>query len=288
MVSIVAGLGLKLPRYCSPRGLRCRFFGESQQQLLKVKTWLAMDDTTDYEFSVFDEWSLYDEIIERNYMKHAEISAAVSRDLSSMNLNPVNKGSANKINEIWDLGCGCGAMAAKILGGWSVSKYTGVDLSQAGLARIEANLSASVSSVCTESSEIVDFLDQQVSVCPSVILASFSLHHFPMEEIQRVLELIVKHMDSQSRFVWIDTVRQTHETREEFNRRFLLDISTQWTSLLPEQMLEVEEHITQYDFPLDQIERERLLSGAGLKGLTVSYQDPFYTAEIFTRVSAGE
>lgn len=247
-----------------------------------------MDDTTDYEFAVFDEWSLYDEIIERNYMKHAEISAAVSRDLSSTNLNPVNKIATNEISEIWDLGCGCGGMAAKILSGWSVSKYTGVDLSQAGLARIEANLSASVSSVCTNSCEIVDFLDQQVGVCPSVILASFSLHHFPMEEIQRVLELIVKHMDSQSRFVWIDTVRETYETREEFNRRFLLDISTQWTSLVPEQMLEVEEHITQYDFPLDQIERERLLSAAGLTSQTISYQDPFFTAEIFTRLSAVE
>ena len=109
-----------------------------------------------------------------------------------------------------------------------------------------------------------------------------------MDEIEKVLELIVKHMDAKSRLVWIDPVRQSHESREEFNRRFLLEISESWTSLTPEQILEVDEHITQYDFPLDPIERERLISLAGLHGQSVSYRDPFFTAEIFTRASAAE
>ena len=237
-----------------------------------------MEDITNYEFTVFDEWSLYDQIIERNYMKHVEISAAVRQDLSP----------PSQIAEVWDLGCGCGSMAAKILSGWSVPKYTGVDVSQAGLARINTNLSSSASELCAESSEIVSFLERPVSICPSVILASFSLHHFPMDEIEKVLELLVKHMDAKSRLVWIDPVRQSHESREEFNRRFLLEISESWTSLTPEQILEVDEHITQYDFPLDPIERERLISLAGLHGQSVSYRDPFFTAEIFTRASAAE
>lgn len=228
---------------------------------------------TVFQFDVFDEWSLYDGIVHHNYMKHQEISQAI-RDVMKSQNGPIS---------LWDLGCGCGTMACMIFNGIKVDQYVGVDLSDSGLERAAVNLQGVASSVQIERTEIKSFLVTSEMACPRFVLASFSLHHFQPDELREVLGGIEKYLEAGSKLVWVDPVRQAHESRDEFIRRFLMDVFANWSSLSPEQLHEVESHIQQSDYPLDDIERDKLLAEAGLVVETTCYRDEFYTAQLIAR-----
>ncbi|MEC8475686.1 MAG: class I SAM-dependent methyltransferase [Planctomycetota bacterium] len=206
-------------------------------------------------------------------MKHHEISQAI-RDVMKSHGGPIS---------LWDLGCGCGTMARMIFNGIEVDRYVGVDLSDSGLGRAAVKLKGVASSIQIERREIKRFLVTSELAHPSFILASFSLHHFQPDELREVLEGIEKYLEAGAKLVWVDPVRQAHESRDEFIRRFLMDVFGHWSSLSPEQLQEVESHIQQSDYPLDDIERDRLLDETGLVAETTCYRDDFYTAQLIVR-----
>jgi len=230
----------------------------------------VMSDLAKYQFPVFDEWTLYDRIVRRDYMKHEAISVSVAKALSE-GLEEL---------DVLDLGCGCGLMAAKILRELKVRNYTGVDLSEAGLSRVQQSLRGITEHIQVKKSDLVSFLQQNSSLSPTLLLASYSLHHFPFDELSAILKEIQATMNPLGFFVWIDPMRQSHESRDEFIRRFMYEISTQWEDLDSSELREVEEHISTSDYPLDEEEQRSLLSACGFESVLECYRDTFYSAKI--------
>ena len=82
----------------------------------------------------FDEWSIYDQVLDHNYMYHDEIYGDVRRILADR--------YENRPFVLLDLGCGSARHIARALQGRSVSRYVGYDLSDVALAHARRNLTA--------------------------------------------------------------------------------------------------------------------------------------------------
>ena len=65
----------------------------------------------------FDEWSVYDQVLDHNYMHHDEIYLDVQRVLADH--------YDNRPVAIVDLGCGSARHLARALQGRSISRYIG-------------------------------------------------------------------------------------------------------------------------------------------------------------------
>ncbi|TMB67531.1 MAG: hypothetical protein E6J54_19950, partial [Deltaproteobacteria bacterium] len=74
----------------------------------------------------FDEWSIYDQVLDHNYMFHDEIYRDVQRVLADR--------YGNRPFTLLDLGCGSARHLRRALEGRSVSRYLGYDLSVAALS----------------------------------------------------------------------------------------------------------------------------------------------------------
>jgi predicted TPR repeat methyltransferase len=226
-----------------------------------------------YQFSVFEQWTLYDRIVRNNYMKHDEISKSISDAIRHV----------SNTRQVWDLGCGCGLMALKILKTLQVESYLGIDLADSGLSRVSASLFGVVGEIETRNAELTSFLKETHEWSPSLILASFSLHHFQFDEMAEVLGLIRDQMDENCHLIWVDPQRKSHESREEFIRRFMFDVASTWEDLEPSEVLQVEEHMLSSDFPLDASEQDSLLTKIGFSTISECYRDSFFSAKVLTK-----
>src|SRR4051812_46447467 len=82
----------------------------------------------------FDEWSIYEQVLERDYMFHDEIYRGVARLLADyFSARPFS---------VLDLGCGSARHFSHALAGRSLAGYTGYDLSAAPLSHARRNLAA--------------------------------------------------------------------------------------------------------------------------------------------------
>jgi SAM-dependent methyltransferase len=79
----------------------------------------------------FDEWSIYDQVLDHNYMYHDEIYRDVKRLLADR--------YEKRPFVLLDLGCGSARHLARALQGRSVSRYVGYDLSDVALAHAQSN-----------------------------------------------------------------------------------------------------------------------------------------------------
>jgi SAM-dependent methyltransferase len=82
----------------------------------------------------FDAWSIYSEVLERNYMFHDELFAEVGRTIGQL--------FGDVSFSVMDLGCGSARHISEALRGRNVSRYVGYDLSDVALARARENLAA--------------------------------------------------------------------------------------------------------------------------------------------------
>jgi SAM-dependent methyltransferase len=80
----------------------------------------------------FDEWSIYDQVLDHNYMYHDEIYGDVRRILADR--------YETRPFMLLDLGCGSARHLARALQGRPVSRYVGYDLSDVALAHARRNL----------------------------------------------------------------------------------------------------------------------------------------------------
>jgi SAM-dependent methyltransferase len=116
----------------------------------------------------FDEWSIYDQVLDRNYMYHDEIFRDVKRVLADR--------YETRPFVLLDLGCGSARHLARALQGRSVSRYVGYDLSDVALAHARRNLTGLGCPVDLRRGDLLDGLRTGVEKF-DVIFTSFALHH---------------------------------------------------------------------------------------------------------------
>ena len=133
-------------------------------------------DVTESATEFFDTWSVYDQILDRNFMFHDEIFNDVRTFLADR--------FGDRPLEILDLGCGSARHISLALAGRNVLRYVGYDLSKAALAHARENLGRLN---CPIELRLGDFLSGIESLTDryDVILSSFAIHHLSADGKQQ-------------------------------------------------------------------------------------------------------
>lgn len=121
----------------------------------------------------FDEWSVYDQVLDHNCMHHDEIYRDVQRLLADR--------YATQPFTLLDLGCGSARHLAHALKGRSISRYFGYDLSDVAVAHARQNLALLGCPVELRQGDLLEGLRASGEKF-DVVLTSFALHHLASAE----------------------------------------------------------------------------------------------------------
>ena len=111
-----------------------------------------------------------------------------------------------------------------------------------------------------------------------VVLAGFSLHHFPTAAKAAVLADAARVLAPGGWLLWTDTYRREGETREEFLERLFAEIRSTWTAVTPAEREQFVAHIRDFDHPEPWSWMAARLEANGLSSPEVLYRDDFYVS----------
>jgi ubiquinone/menaquinone biosynthesis C-methylase UbiE len=226
---------------------------------------------------IFNSWDLYDNIVRRNWMRHKEMADFIHRVAGELTTSGLS---------ILDLGCGDGAMARNGLSGCPIQKYVGVDLSQDALRHLKQS-----QGLGDDPQVIHGDLAESIAKLPAdgfdLVLASYSIHHFPRDQKQSILDHVRRVLRAGGRFVWIDIACLDGEDRSGYVSRIEHEIRTHWKPMSDQVCQETLDHIRNYDFPEQQgwmidawhkasLEAGEKLQSAVSKGKKIGFRDTFY------------
>jgi len=188
----------------------------------------------------FDEWSIYDQVLDHNYMYHDEIYHDVQRVLADR--------YESRPFVLLDLGCGSARHLARALQGRSVSRYIGYDLSDVALAHAGRNLTGLGCPVDLHRGDLLAGLRTGGEKF-DIILTSFALHHLAAAQKSTFFQLAHPRLNQDGMLLLIDTVRDDGEDRKLYLDRYCDWLRTEFKSLSADALDLLCDHIRSNDFP---------------------------------------
>ena len=206
-----------------------------------------------------DTWSLYDQILGRNYMFHDEIF----RDVTEVLATRYPQGTYR----ILDLGCGNARHLSAALKRCPPGLYAGYDLSSAALCQAREHL-ASLN--CPVDLRQADFQDafRRDDAPFEVIFSSFAVHHLASQDKQQFLRDARNRLEPGGCLLLSDTSREPDEDRPAYLRNYCSWIRSDWKALSDADLTSVEEHIRTRDFPESNTEIHEMAAAAGFQRCT--------------------
>ena len=202
----------------------------------------------------FDEWSIYDQVLEHNYMHHDEIFRDVMRFLAER--------FDDRPFTVLDLGCGSARHIARALKGRSLSRYVGYDLSEVALAHAKQNLALLSCPVDLRQGDLLKGLrgnDEKFDV----IFTSFALHHLSSADKESFLQSARERLSRDGILLLIDTVRDEGEERPVYLDRYCAWLRSRCKTLSPAALELLCGHIRNCDFPESAAELDDMAVRAG-------------------------
>lgn len=205
-------------------------------------------------------WSLYDSIIERNYMFHREIHGRIRSRLGARK----DGGGYTML----DLGCGNARLLADTLKVFPPAHYLGVDLSGAALAEAAVQLRSLPAAELREQ----DMLACVCAATPATVdvaYSSFAMHHLASPDKGRLFQAIASLLRPGGELLLVDVVRSEDQNRDEYLEGYLRVMRTEWTAINPSQVEEACAHVAAYDFPETFSTLRQLAVDAGLNRVEI-------------------
>src|SRR5204862_1422083 len=115
----------------------------------------------------FDEGSIYEQVLDNDYMFHAGIYLGVARLLAIH--------FADRPIAVLDLGCGSARHFSRALAGRSIGAYTGYDLAPAALLEARRNLARLGCSIDLRRGDLLEALREERARF-DLVFCGFSLH----------------------------------------------------------------------------------------------------------------
>jgi SAM-dependent methyltransferase len=200
-------------------------------------------------------WGTYQKVISNNLMFHREITAAVR------NMFRTRPGLLNVI----DLGCGDAAHIGKMLSPGQVSEYFGCDLSPYALDVARINLEPFGISVKLLCREMIAVLREAPENHFDLVYSGFALHHLPIEGKQAFFMECRRILRPNGCVILVDVMREEGKARPEYLDDYNGSVATEWMALTRSERDQVQEHITNCDFPETPTALQELARNAGLK-----------------------
>ena len=200
---------------------------------------MMTDDNALSVKEVFEHRAMYDAVVDGNYMRHAELTAALAA-WSAAFAQPLR---------VLDLGCGDSLLATAGFRDANVERYLGVDLAESSIEmayRRVAIWPGRTELVCGDLFATLETLPDKSA---NVVLASYSLHHFATADKRRLVSEIARLLEPRGFLLWIDAVREEGESRDCYIERLTNAIAYEWTTLTAEERQLAIDHVRSADFP---------------------------------------
>ncbi len=203
----------------------------------------------------FDLWSIYDRVLDFDYMFHRELYAEVARTLAGR--------FGGREFSVLDLGCGSGRHLAPVLAALRVKRYEGHDLSPVAISHARRNFAALGGELAFGEGDLRNALRDEGGGCFDLIFSGFTLHHFTAEERAEVLRLARRRLAPGGLLLVLDSMRDEGGTREAWLDAYCGWITTEWTAIPPEGLAAIVEHIRGCDQPGTLAEHDAAAGVAG-------------------------
>jgi SAM-dependent methyltransferase len=188
----------------------------------------------------FDEWSVYDQVLDHNYMHHDEIYRDVQRFFAER--------FDDRPFTLLDLGCGSARHLARALKGRSISRYVGFDLSDVALEHASGNLSLIGCPFELHQGDLLNGL-RSTSEKVDVVFTSFALHHLAFAEKEIFFQSAYERLGRDGMLLLIDTMREDGEDRPVYLDRYCAWLRSTCETLAPAALDLLCDHIRGTDFP---------------------------------------
>jgi ubiquinone/menaquinone biosynthesis C-methylase UbiE len=214
------------------------------------------------------QWSVYQRLIENDYLSHAAIAAVLHRVLSTEFAAPFS---------FLDLACGDAYRMREILAGTPVARYIGVDLSAPALDVAAARFA---DAPFPHEFWLGDLIEATRGPAPAsdVVWCGLCLHHLQTADKLDALRAI---RSKTTRLCLIyEPTRTDGESREAFMARFL-ELESCWCALEPKDWRDISAHVTSCDFPEEASTWLELGRAAGFSTATRPYVSSPHFADLF-------
>jgi len=188
----------------------------------------------------FDEWSVYDQVLDHNYMHHDDIYRDVQSFLADR--------YATQPFTLLDLGCGSARHLARALRGRAISRYVGYDLSDVALAHARQNLALLGCRVELRQGDLLEGLRASGEEF-DVIFTSFALHHLASTEKELFFQSANERLGREGMLLLIDTMREEGEERPVYLDRYCAWLRSKCETLALAALDLLCDHIRGNDFP---------------------------------------
>ncbi len=220
----------------------------------------------------FDAWSMYQAVVNADYMYHAEIMSALSV-WAVKQAEPLR---------IIDLGCGDSWLATTAFKDANVASYRGVDVSDASTLA-QANVSIWSGRAEVVAGNLADFLHTAPDNSANVVLGSYSIHHFSTDAKINIIHDCYRVLSPGGTFIWIDAVRRNDESHDAYITRLTTEMANDWTALTPDQRDKACTHVRESDIPETSSWMLNHVAAAGFAQPMPILQQEFFRGWEFTR-----
>jgi SAM-dependent methyltransferase len=188
----------------------------------------------------FDAWSIYDQVLERNYMFHAELFAQIRQIIADR--------FAGRAFSVLDLGCGSARHMAQALHGASIRRYVGLDLSDAALAQAGKNLAPLGCQAELRQADLLQGLQNEAETF-DLVFSSYASHHLSTNDKQNLFQHIFDRLHDDGIFLLVDMAREEEQDTATCLDHYCNWIDSEWTALPAGAKEMIFEHIRKNDFP---------------------------------------
>ena len=220
----------------------------------------------------FEQWAMYEMIVARNHMLHAELADALARWAVEFD-RPMS---------VLDLGCGDAWLPVHAFQDSEVAQYVGFDLSESAVDRARKLLEVWSGRTEVMLGNLIELIAKVPDASKNLVLASYSLHHFVNPQKQEVLSHCARVLQPDGTLVWIDSVMRDGESREAYLQREGDEIM-QWSGLSDAQRQKIVEHIWEADFPESATWMNNATAQAGFAPGTLLLEDEHFAAWAFRK-----
>jgi ubiquinone/menaquinone biosynthesis C-methylase UbiE len=222
---------------------------------------------------VFEQWAMYDAVVQADYMRHSELVAA---------LGSWARTSGRPLRVV-DLGCGDSWLATNAFRDAEIEKYRGVDVSESAVERAKGHVAIWPGRAEVVAGNLAEFLGGVADGSANVVLASYSLHHFLSDAKIALVAECHRILAPGGTFIWIDAVRREDEPRDAYIDRLTHTMECDWPALNQDQRARACAHVRESDFPETESWMRQHVEQAGFRLGETILSDEFFDGWAFVR-----
>lgn len=222
---------------------------------------------------VFEQWAMYDAVVQHDYMHHAELAQTLGEWAAEY----------GKQLRIIDLGSSDSWLVTHAFRDANVEHYLGVDLAESSIERARGNVAIWPGRVELVCGNLADVLAAQPDGSANVALASYSLHHFSTADKLNLIGEVRRILVPGGAFLWIDAVRNDGENRETYIDRLTHSMASDWTGLTLDQRERGVTHVRTSDFPETKSWMLEHVEAAGFRPAGTLLAEEFFDGWVFLK-----